>query len=295
VTLTAQAADPDLLSNVAGGQWSASPGYVGVFQAADGAFDSPLETLTAEIDVTGWPNGVHRISLQAYDSQGNFGESVEVALSMQGNNAVQILTEDFESGNLDAWSYTVGDVTVVPEAGLGAARAGLGMRAGIDGGSPAYVGHFLPLGEATYRARFLYDPNSANLGAEEHDILTGLYADKAIMGIQVEASASGGYEVRGWALSNGLPIYTAWHDISDEPHALGIQWQSASQARLSLMLDGQIVDSLDYLDTAAYTVHEIRLGPSGDIDPAASGAQYFDEYDARRAMALFLPLVSRGQ
>lgn len=295
VTLTVQAADPDLLSNIAGGQWSASPGYIGTFQAADGAFDSPLETLTAQIDVTGWPNGTRRISLVAYDTQANFGAPVEVALSIQGNNAVQIMADNFESGNLDAWTNVVGDVTVVPEAGLGAARAGLGMRAGIDGGAPAYASHAMPLGEAAYRARFLYDPNSANLGATEHDILAGLYADKAIMGIQVEASGNGGYEVRGWALSNGVPIYTGWHGISDEPHALGIHWGSASQASLALIVDGQVVEILDYLDTAAYTVHEIRLGPSGDIDPAASGAQYFDEYDARRAMTLFLPLVSRGQ
>ncbi len=295
VTLTANAADFELASNIASAEWYVNLGYVGQFLPADGAFDSPTEALVANIDVSTWPNGTRTLNMVAYDALGNPGPLARIVLIVEGNNPVQIMADNFDAGDLAAWANTVGNVAVTPEAALDANRAGMGLQATIDGGAPAYVSQVLPVGEKTLRTRFAFDPNSANIGSVHHDILAGLYADKPIMGIQMEAGGNGGYEIRGWALSNGVPLYTGWVDIGDQPHELGLDWQAASQATLSLRVDGQVAVTLDWLDTAAYTVHEVRLGASGNLDPAASGAEYFDNFSARRNMTLFLPTISRGQ
>jgi len=65
-------------------------------------------------------------------------------------------------------------------------------------------------------------------------------------------------------------MYTEWHNIGDQAGELGLHRQAASQATFSLLVDGQAVGSLYRVDTAAYSVHEFRLEPTGDIDPAAS-------------------------
>ncbi|MGD8399261.1 MAG: multicopper oxidase family protein, partial [Anaerolineae bacterium] len=286
VTVTADAADPGSESNIAGGEWfvgaDPGPGFGLPLSAADGAFDSPSEGLTAIIDVSGWVNANYEVSVRAQDAASNWGPPASVRLRVTGNANVLILSEDFDSGTLDAWSAAVGDVSAAPEASL-PAPGGYGLAATV-GITPAYVSHVMPPGEAGYRAAFYYDPNGVALGAESHNIFVGLDAGIPLFGIEVEAAQSpdADYEVRAWVLAGGAPVYTGWFDIDDGPHQLGLQWRAAPNAALALLVDGQVVDQLGGLDASGHMLHEVRLGPSLNLSPAMSGTEYFDTFEARR-------------
>ncbi len=299
VTLTAGAADAGLLSDIAAGEWfvgaDPGPGLGLPMQAADGAFDSPSELLRAVIDVSGWANGGYRLSVRAQDALGNWGGLASVRLRVLGNNAVLILTDGFEAGGLDAWNAAVGPVRTAPEAVLAPDGGTMGLLAPLDGGVPAYLSHLMPAGEVGYRATFYFDPNGADVGTDEHDILVGLNSGTPILGIQVEASGSGsGYEIRGWAMAAGATVFTNWYDLGDAAHKLGLEWKANAAGSFSLAIDDVVVEELAGLNTAAYALHEIRLGPSANLDAAMAGAEYFDAFEARRLALIYMPVLHQG-
>ncbi|MBN1978932.1 MAG: hypothetical protein JW918_16150, partial [Anaerolineae bacterium] len=292
-TLTGNASDPLALSNVAAAEYyvDVDPGQGNgvAVQAQDGAYNSPVEALTARVQIGLWANGTYQVYMRARDSVGNWGPDVSITLEVQGNGGAMVLADGFETGALGLWSNSVGAVTVSSGASV---EGGLGLQADISGGSPAYVSSIMPAGESDYRASFYFDPNGADIGTGHHDIFTGLYRGAPIFGIQVERSDSGGgYEVRAWALSGGVRVYTEWHEISDAPHKLGIAWTSGPASQLSFSIDGIVVEELDFLDTSAYRVYEVRLGPSANFDPTASGIECFDSFESSRTVYIYLPLV----
>jgi hypothetical protein len=89
VTLQAVAADVDLASNVAAGEWfvgtDPGEGLGAALDPSDTAFDSPSELMTAviAIDETGWPKGWYTISVRAQDSAGNWGDVSTVRLRVR--------------------------------------------------------------------------------------------------------------------------------------------------------------------------------------------------------------------
>jgi hypothetical protein len=300
VTLTAGAADPGMVSNVAAAEWfvgtDPGPGSGQPLQPVDGAFDSPSELLRGVIDVSAWGNGTYPLYIRALDSSGNWGGVASVRLRVLGNNAAQIMADSFEAGNLNAWNAAQGQVAVLPEAAMAPDGGTLGLRAAVDGGAAAYLSHLMPTGEINYRATFYFDPNSILLGTDEHDIFVGLNSGTPIFGIQCEASGSGsGYEIRGWVVANGVTTYGDWHDISDEAHKLFLEWEAKPNGAFSLAIDDVVVDELTGLNTAAYVLHEIHLGPSANLDAAMSGAEYFDGFDARRMVLLYMPAAYHQQ
>ena len=85
ISLTASAADPGMLSNVAAAEWWVDAGAHQPLQAADGAFDSTTEMLVGTVDVTGWANGTYTIWVRAQDSSTNWGTAVSAQLIVSGN------------------------------------------------------------------------------------------------------------------------------------------------------------------------------------------------------------------
>jgi FtsP/CotA-like multicopper oxidase with cupredoxin domain len=97
-------------SNIAGGEWwtGADPGLGSgtPVAPADGAFDSPLEALTASIDTAGLQVGVTTISVRARDAQGNWGavatfllkDVVTITSAVQVRNTIR-LTATSSSAN----------------------------------------------------------------------------------------------------------------------------------------------------------------------------------------------------
>lgn len=301
VSLTASAADPGMLSNIAAARWWVSNGPRYPLAAADGAFDSTAEMLSATINVAGWRNGIHTIWVSAQDSAFNWGAAVSTQLVVSNNNAITILADSFEAG-LGQWTTLVGPVITSPDAAIAPDGGTQGLLAQIDAGAPAYLSYIMPAGEFDIHASFYFASNVAGLSAQPHDILVGLTDGAPIFGIQVQAAGgeATSFSVRGWALSGGVPLYTNWHSLADSAHKLGIGWQAGTAASVYLAADGVVVETLDGLDTADYTLYELWLGPSGGLDPAMSGAEYFDGLEFTRTpqvdmFRIFLPLVVRNQ
>ena len=311
VTLTANAADVGLLSNVAGAEWfvGQDPGIGNGYPmaAVDGAFDETSELMSADVDVSTWNNGNRTISVRAYDTAFNWGAVQTVVLQVTNNNALQVFADAFDAGTLDAWSAVVGNVTVTPVAAqMGAqaatAPAGMQMQANVSGIDPAYVVLDLPAGESSVDVSFWFDPNSTIMGTGAHDIFVGLdYAGLRIFGIEAEqptGSGASGYEIRAWVLDNGVVTYTPQVDIDDQPVELKLHWTAGPAAGFALTVDGVEVVPAAAPDTSMYTLRQVRLGPSDSLNETMAGSELFDEFTLTRSalvpsFSIFLPLVVR--
>lgn len=84
--LTATAADPGNISNIAMAEWfrgaDPGPGNGTPLQAADGAFDAPTEALVAQLNTAGWGIGIHLISVRAMDDVSNWGPTATIAVNV---------------------------------------------------------------------------------------------------------------------------------------------------------------------------------------------------------------------
>ena len=303
VTLTATAADPPngnaSPSNVAAAEWFEGPdpgaGNGSAMQAADGAFDGPTENLTAAIGVSGWTTGDHTLLVRAKDAAGNWGPLTTATLTVQASDIV--FADGFETGGFGAWTSVSGDaarISVAPEA---AQSAVFGMKAVISGNTPSYVTDATPAGEAGYHARFYFHPNGTTTRGRAHDIFTGrgtpgtivsrarfrlAAIEQTIFRVQYRRTTGGLYQVRAGVLRKGGTTFTNWQTISNASHAIEIAWQSGTSAAFDLHIDGALRQSLTRLNTSAYLVDSVRLGPSEGLSADMSGAEYYDAFVSTR-------------
>jgi hypothetical protein len=287
VTLTATATDPpngsDPPSNVTAAEWfeGADPG-VGLatpMAAADGASDSPIEGLTATIDVSGWTVGNHTLSVRAKDAAGNWGAVSTTVLNVQP--AGPIFADGFESGNFSAWSATFGAGTRITVTGAAALQGAFGMRAAITGNTPGYVTDNTPANETSYHARFYFHPNATVENG--HDIFAGRNTGgTTIFRVEYRRTNAGVLQIRARVQRAGGQTSTSWYTITNASHAIEIAWQSAASASFSLYIDGALKQTLSGLNTSAYLLDSVRLGPSGGLGGGSSGTEYFDSFVSNR-------------
>jgi hypothetical protein len=216
-----------------------------------------------------------------------------------------IFADSFETG-LAQWSGVIGNVQIDPQAVIGLAGGSLGMATNVGEGSPAYVYDTTPDGEVMYDANFYFDPNGATSNDSPIDIFIGLDQDgQPTFGVQFQTELTSTYEIRGWVMQNGAPVFTAWdkltpeesEDIISNIHKIDIAWQSGASAGFSLYIDDTLFTTLNG-DTSAYQLDEVLLGPSLGLTASASGTLYFDEFTSSKVNGiqynLYLPsLVSQ--
>lgn len=99
-TITVSAAVDDSLSgtsNIAEAVYSIDGGAPLPMSPADGAFDSPVETVTVQLDTTALSNGWHTITVSGRDSAGNWSTASQVTTNINNNDppAVQPLGDIF--------------------------------------------------------------------------------------------------------------------------------------------------------------------------------------------------------
>jgi FtsP/CotA-like multicopper oxidase with cupredoxin domain len=285
-------------SNISAAEWfvdvDPGPGNGGPLAAVDGLFDSSTEMVLATIGVGGWSNGPHLAWVRAGDAAGNWGPASSVPFNVTGNNANNVFMDGFETGAFAAWSRTVGAVSIVPEAAM---EGALGMKALLSGSAPAYAVDTNPAAETSYRASFYFNPNDADTLGQAHDLFVGHSADGTrIFGIQFETGASGP-EVRAWVRSGGVDTFTNWYPIANAAQQLAIEWKSGADATFGLSVDGALQEALSGLDTAAYQLEEVWLGPSGGLVDGMSGSEYLDSFVSMREASaqhkIYLPMISR--
>ena len=77
---------------------------------------------------------------------------------------------------------------------------------------------------------------------------------------------------------SGATAWSGWVTLSTGRHAVEVSWQSARAAAVSLSLDGQIAAQLTGLDTRAFTIDTVRLGPSTGLAKTMTGELQFDRF-----------------
>ena len=311
VMLTATATDPanSPASNIVAAEWfdGVDPGLGNgtPIVAADGAFDSPNEAVSAAISVTAWRPGDHVLSVRAKDAGGNWGSVSAITLTVRNRPTPLVFADGFEAGNFAAWTATVGAVAIAPDAAMGGNLGGaalqgastLGMAATINGMSPAYLVDGTPNYESAYLANFYFNPNGTDTAGSMHDIFVGRdLSGTPIFGIQYEHNTPTSYEIRAWVLHSGSQVSTDWYDITNGPHLLEIQWVSGTSANFTLSVDGTVQQTLSDLDSSAHLIDEVWLGASLGLTAGMQGTEYYDEFTSVRlgaAFAIYLPMLVR--
>lgn len=182
-------------------------------------------------------------------------------------------------GSWSAVGGTAGQVSIT----AGAKQAGAyGMQAAIGGGAAGYVVDNTPNGESSYHARFYFHPNNVTISSTAQDIFVGMNASSQVaFRVQLRRS-SGKYQIAATVIRSGGSTSTSWYTISNAYHAIEISWQSATSASFSLYIDGTLKKTLTKLNTSAYKIETIFLGPS-TAPSGVQGTEYFDSFVARRS------------
>ncbi len=221
-----------------------------------------------------------------YDDVGNRLTAAETVYTPATVSTPDVIFADgFESGGLGAWSSSStgsGTLSVTTSAALAGAY---GMQALINSTTARYVQDTLPYAEPRYRARFYFDPNSSTMGNNDAYYLFYGYTGSSTVVLRVELgfTTAGGYRLRVSALNNASTwSYSGWVGITDAPHAIELDWQSAVSGRVDWWIDGAPQAAVTGFDNSSRRIDQVRLGTVAGLDAGTSGTVYFDAFDSRR-------------
>ena len=200
-----------------------------------------------------------------------------------------IFSDDFESGNLSAWSgkrTDRGDLRVTAAAALQSTR---GMRVRIDNNTPIFVIDDTPSSENSYKAKFLFDPNSIGMAnGDSHTIFLGQDQRRgyvAALGVDFRKVASG-YQLRARARKDNLTwIRTSWFDITDQSHEIEVEWDASqsegmNNGQLTFFIDRIQKADLTGIDNDTFRIDRVRLGAVSGIDTTTRGVYFFDFFES---------------
>lgn len=199
-----------------------------------------------------------------------------------------IFSDGFESGDFSGWTAVVdqeNDLAVTANAAL---VGNNGLAALIDNRMPMYLRDDSPMNEARYRARFYFDPNSINMGANKaHRILLGRSINADV--IRLDFRYWGGfYQIQASTRTDaGSYVATSWFTISDAAHAIEFDWKAATNVGandgyFSLWIDTVLQETNSGIDNDTHRIEEVRLGPLAGVDNVTSGTELFDDFVSRR-------------
>jgi hypothetical protein len=202
-----------------------------------------------------------------------------------------IFSDGFESGDLSGWTSNLndlGDLSVTTAAAMVGVN---GLQAVIDDNTAIYVTDETPNAEKRYRARFYFDPNGISMSSgDAHSLFIGYMGTGTyVVTVEFRYTTSGGYQLRtGTALDSNAWSYTSWYPITDDKHAVEIDWQAsnaplANSGSLAFWIDGVQKANLANLDTDTRQIDRVQLGAVYALDTGTRGTEYFDAFESRRS------------
>jgi|GEM_PF-817251 len=247
-------------------------------------------TLSANVNFValGWASGSHTISVRAKDAAGNdWSAPATVTVNVVLPNA--LFADGFEGGNFNAWSARAGNNRISVTSGN--AQAGTRkMQAKIAGNNnitSGYVQDNTPVNEATYHARFYFNPNNMTINNNNAGtIFVGLNANNQnVFAVQVRRN-NVGYAVRATIAraggGGGGTTSTNWYPISTNGYsAIEIAWASGNAASFTLYTGGTLRQTLTNQNTNAFKLDTVRLGPQVPLN-GLSGTPWFDSFVSTR-------------
>jgi uncharacterized repeat protein (TIGR01451 family) len=284
-TFTLNSTASDAASNIAQAEWfrGTDPGLGNgtAMSAADGAFDSLTEGLTATISPSGWAPGNHTLFVRAMDTAGNWSATVSTVVTVL--QADLIFSDSFGSGNASAWSGGItGPASVTAAASLAGTPA-FGLQVALTGNTPGYVTDNTPANETTYHARFYFNPRGTLSANTQMDIFAARNTVGApVVRVQYRRTGAGLYQVRLAVNRFGGVTNSNWVTIANNTaHYIELDWQSAASATIRFYVNGVLQQTLTGLNTSQFTIDSALLGPSGGLVAGSSGTPYFDHFESR--------------
>ena len=235
----------------------------------------------------GWAVGNHTVYLRVKDAAGNWSTVSSVVVNVVYPN--NVFANDFESGDFTAWSATGGNAARISVTN-GAAQAGTyKMQAQITGGTSGYVQDNTSSAEATYHARFYLNPNNLTYNnngnaTSARTIFMGLNAaNQTAFQVQLRrTSTTGTFQVRAVVSRAGGTTTTNWYNITNNAwNAIEVDWTSAASASFRFYTAGVLRQTLNGLNTSAYLLDTVRLGPQGTLN-GINGTLYLDSFASTR-------------
>ncbi len=283
IAIQAVAADPGS-STVVAAEWYSGPdpgpGLGTTMNPVDGAFDASVESVAASL-ATGATFGERVISVRAQDAAGNWGPASLVSFLI--TPADGIFADGFETGSLARWSSATGSsrLRVTSSAATGGR---LGLSASLSGSQTAFLSDASPASETGYHARFTVDAHRTSTRARA----IGLFAGRdrhgsTIFTLEYKRGSTGSAWVRAGARRAGGTSYTAWARLPSGIHTIELAWTSARAGRIAIWIDGAAGPSRSRLDTHAYRLESVRLGPSAGLAPGLHGSFSFDRFVSDRS------------
>ena len=263
-----------------GGEWfvgtDPGPGNGTSLQAADGSFGGATESAIATIGLAGRPAGELVVSLRARDGAGSWSAVTTASGLITPSDG--LFSDGFESGTTSRWSGQTGGSKLAVTTNAAFAGA-YGLSASVTSGASAYVTDTTPASVTSYHARFGFDSRGLSTAGKSVDVFAALTGRNAlVLEVQYRRDASGSAQVRVGSARSGGTAWSNWLTLPSGRHAIEVGWQSARTATVGLWLDGQLAAQLAGLDTRAFTIETIRLGPSAGLAKSMSGELQFDRF-----------------
>jgi hypothetical protein len=212
--------------------------------------------------------------------------------SLAATNEDPIFSDDFESGNLLAWSAKKtdqGDLAVTWPAALEGAK---GMRVRIDDQTPIYVTDDTPDSEVSYTAKFLFDPNSIQwLGnCEFHAIFLGEdLRTSFIKALRIDFGyCHSDFQLRARARKDDMKWKdTSWFNIANQPYEIKIEWHASeaegmNNGQLMFVIDNVLQANITGIDNDTFQVDRARLGAMVRNDIYTGGTYFIDAFESFR-------------
>ena len=230
------------------------------------------------------------LRVQVADRQGNVTR-VNQQFSVSSLPDTLIFADNFESGNLSAWSRALidgGDLSVTTGAALEGSR---GLQVLLDDTVAIYVTDDRPNAESSYQVSLRVDPNSLVMNnGSVHTLFYGYVgASTPILRLDLRF-ANNRYYLRPYARNDGATWLapSTWYAITDGPHDVEMSWRAATAAganngRLRLLIDGVQKTNLTTIDNDTRRVDRVRLGAVTGIDAGTVGAYFLDAFASYRA------------
>jgi CSLREA domain-containing protein len=196
-----------------------------------------------------------------------------------------VFGDDFESGDLTAWSSAQvdqGDLSVTSAAAIGGS---FGLQAVLDDNRAIYVVDDEPEAETAYDVRFYFDPNSIQMQSGNAHVLLLARDATGVAAFRIEVrSFQGDYQLRAVAPLDNAPAYASpWVALTDSPHVIEVEWWAATPAyptsgRLLFWVDWKAGVSRYGLANLSRRVDSVRFGAVSGIDSGTRGMYYFDSF-----------------
>ena len=198
--------------------------------------------------------------------------------------------DGFESGDLSAWDASWTDGGDLAVRGSAAIEGAFGLEAALDDSASLRVRDESPAGEASYCARFLFDPASVTLPESKRLSLLRLRDGGGAAPLELfvrRGAVPGTYALRAYARQDdGSEVATGWLPVEDAPVRISLAWTRASAAApgsLSLFLDGLPAAGLSGVANGGSAgIEAVELGAMSPKH-GTSGSVRFDSFESGRS------------